>query len=147
MLAKTSWSIRAECVRLSDKRSASSDGASDPAPVDDSKTSVSVANFPAPTGPGSLAPSELADRLSLDRTHSTLIDHDVFASIYNAGKLALLATWRDRTSAEQFEPRPLTAAGAVRHRVVRIVRDYGMFDRRESPQYYPDIQRGPTPHP
>jgi heme-degrading monooxygenase HmoA len=98
--------------------------------------------LPAPTGP--LAPSELADRLSLDRTHSALIDHDVFSSIYNAGKLALLASWRDRNSAEQFEPQLLTEADAVRHRVVRIVRDYGMFDRRESPQYYPDIQRGPT---
>jgi len=100
----------------------------------------------APTGPGSLASSELADRLSLDRTRSALIDHDVFSSIYNAGKLALLATWRDRNSAEQFEPQLPTEADAARHRVVRIVRDYGMFDRRESPQYYPDIPRGPTVH-
>src|ERR1700726_998813 len=102
--------------------------------------------LPASTRAGSLAPSGLADRLSLDRTHSALIDHDVFSSIYNAGKLALLATWRDRSSAEQFEPQLLPGADAVRHRVVRIVRDYGMFDRRESPQYYPDIQRGPTTH-
>jgi heme-degrading monooxygenase HmoA len=102
--------------------------------------------LPASAGAGSLAPSELADRLSLDRRHPALIDHDVFSSIYNAGKLALLATWRDRNSAEQFEPQLLTEADTVRHRVVRIVRDYGMFDRRESPQYYPDIPRGPTVH-
>jgi hypothetical protein len=57
-----------------------------------------------------------------------------------------LASWRDRNSAEQFGPQLLTAAAPVRHRVVRIVRDYGMFDRRESPQYYPDIQRDPTTH-
>jgi len=25
---------------------------------------------------------------------------------------------------------------------VRIVRDYGMFDRRESPQYYAEVSRG-----
>jgi heme-degrading monooxygenase HmoA len=100
--------------------------------------------LPAPTRSGSLAPSELADRLSLDQRHPALIDHDVFASIYNAGKLALLATWRDRSSAEQFIPKPLTDADTVRHRVVRIVRDYGMFDRRESPQYYPDVPRGLT---
>ena len=31
--------------------------------------------------------------------------------------------------------------GALRHRQVRIVRDYGMFDRREAPQYYPDVRR------
>src|SRR3981081_1996987 len=49
MLEKTSWSTRAGSLRSSDKRSANSDGASDPAPVADGKTSVSVANFPAPT--------------------------------------------------------------------------------------------------
>jgi hypothetical protein len=26
-------------------------------------------------------------------------------------------------------------------RTVRIVRDYGMFDRREAPQYYPEVAR------
>jgi hypothetical protein len=29
----------------------------------------------------------------------------------------------------------------ARLRRVRIVRDYGMFDRREAPQYYPEIAR------
>jgi hypothetical protein len=117
------------------------------------ETEVSAGKFatltevlPARTGPGSLAPSEFADRLSLDRGHPALIDYDVFSSIYNAGKLALLANWRDRSSAEQFEPRLPTEVDTVRHRVVRIVRDYGMFDRRESPQYYPDIPRGSTVH-
>ena len=81
----------------------------------------------------------LPDWLSLDRHRADLIDHDVFASIYNAGKLALLASWRDRSSAEKFNPSP---TAGLRHRVVRVVRDYGMFDRRESPQYYPEIQTG-----
>src|SRR4029077_10605781 len=45
----------------------------------------------------------LPDWLSLDRHRANLIDYDVFASIYNAGKLALLASWRDR-SAEKFSP-------------------------------------------
>jgi heme-degrading monooxygenase HmoA len=90
---------------------------------------------------GSLAPSELANRLSLDRKHPALIDHDVFASIYNVGKLALLGSWRDRHSAELFKPHLIPEAGAVRHRVMRVVREYGMFDRRESPQYYPHIRR------
>ena len=96
---------------------------------------------PAQNAAGTLAPSELADRLALERKHPALIDHDVFASIYNPGKLALLTLWRDRHSAEEFDWHLLMESGAVRHRVVRIVRDYGMFDRRESPQYYPDIQR------
>jgi hypothetical protein len=83
----------------------------------------------------------LSDWLSLDRHRADVIDHDVFASIYNAGKLALLASWRDRLSAEKFSP-PVPIG--LRHRIVRVVRDYGMFDRRESPQYYPDIQAGTT---
>src|SRR6267143_5041634 len=88
----------------------------------------------------------LPEWLLLDRNRADLIDYDVFASIYNAGKLALLASWHDRPSAEKFSP-PVCAG--VRHRVVRVVRDYGMFDRRESPQYYPAIQTGtaPSPHP
>jgi hypothetical protein len=35
----------------------------------------------------------------------------------------------------------------LRHRKVRIVRDYGMFDRRESPQFYPDAKGRETRHP
>jgi hypothetical protein len=31
-------------------------------------------------------------------------------------------------------------------RRVRIVRDYGMYDRREAPQYYPDAPNGNTIH-
>ena len=42
-----------------------------------------------------------------------------------------------------FEVHPKVEARAplpaeVRLRCVRIVRDYGMHDRREAPQYYPD---------
>jgi hypothetical protein len=29
----------------------------------------------------------------------------------------------------------------MRHRRLRNVRDYGMFERREAPQYYPDAKR------
>jgi hypothetical protein len=35
--------------------------------------------------------------------------------------------------------------GAVRHRVVRIFLDNRVFNRRESPQYDPDIQRATAP--
>jgi hypothetical protein len=27
---------------------------------------------------------------------------------------------------------------------VRVLRDYGLFDRREAPQYYPDVKREGT---
>jgi len=48
-----------------------------------------------------------------------------------------LASWRDRLAAERFNPLSRTGVSGTRHRIVRVVRDYGMFDRRESPQYYP----------
>jgi heme-degrading monooxygenase HmoA len=65
-----------------------------------------------------------------------LVDSDVFESIYNPGKLLLLASWCDAAAAEAWDPG--RAPGTeTRHRLVRVIRDYGMFDRREAPQYYP----------
>jgi heme-degrading monooxygenase HmoA len=66
-----------------------------------------------------------------------VIDHEVFESITNPGKLLLLVSWRDATAADQWKPRAL-AGGNLRHRRVRVIRDYGMSDRREAPQYYAD---------
>jgi heme-degrading monooxygenase HmoA len=91
-----------------------------------------------------MTPAALPEWLLLDRNQADLIDYDVFASIYNVGKFALLASWHDRPSAEKFSP-PVCAG--VRHRVVHVVRDYGMFDRRESPQYYPEIRANPASAP
>lgn len=70
-----------------------------------------------------------------------LIEDDLFASIYNPGKLALLASWRDADVAKDFVPKPLAGVTALRHRMVRIIRDYGRFDRREAPQYFPPVSR------
>lgn len=70
-----------------------------------------------------------------------LVEHDLFASIYNPGKLALLTSWRDAEAAESFTPKPIASVSALRHRTVRIIRDYGRFDRREAPQYHPPVQR------
>ena len=89
----------------------------------------------------------LPDWLRLERAGEDLVEHDVFASIYNKGKMALLASWRNRPAAEQFTPTGGASTHRVRHRLVRVVRDYGMFDRRESPQYYPAIGDGTAPRP
>jgi heme-degrading monooxygenase HmoA len=72
----------------------------------------------------------------LDPETAGHLDHEVFESITNPGKLLLLTAWRDDAAADAYAPR-----AASRHRRVRIVRDYGMFDRREAPQYYPDVKR------
>lgn len=83
--------------------------------------------------------ADLPDRLRLERAQADLVDYDVFASIYNKGKLAILASWRDRSAAERFAPPAQAGTDRARYRIVRVIRDYGMFDRRESPQYYPAI--------
>jgi len=80
----------------------------------------------------------LPDWLSVDRHRADLIEYDVFASIYNTGKHALLASWRDRLSAERFSP---PASAGLRHRVVRVVRDYGMRSTRKSSVLSRDLNR------
>jgi len=67
-----------------------------------------------------------------------VIDCEVFESIYNPGKLLLLVSWQDAHAADARKPKA-TAMGNLRYRQVRVIRDYGMFDRREAPQYYADI--------
>jgi hypothetical protein len=54
-------------------------------------------------------------------------------------------SWRrDRSAAERFKLLSQAGGAGARHRIVRVVRDYGMFDRRESPQYYPAIDARPA---
>jgi heme-degrading monooxygenase HmoA len=82
----------------------------------------------------------LPARLGLDAHLDGLVDAEVFTSIYNPGKLLLLGLWRDADAAASWQPVHPAAAGKVRHRQVRIIRDYGMFDRREAPQYYRTVE-------
>jgi hypothetical protein len=65
-----------------------------------------------------------------------LVDREAFESIYNPGKLVLLTSWKNATAAAAWQPNAIAGSG-LRHRRIRIIRDYGMFDRREATQYYP----------
>lgn len=87
------------------------------------------------------AATMLAEHLGLNLRVEGLVDFDVFASINTRGKLALLASWRTAAAAKAWTPRSFTGVASLRHRVVRVVRDYGMFDRREAPQYYPEAKQ------
>jgi len=89
----------------------------------------------------------LPARLGLDLKDGAVIDHDVFASIYNPGKLALLVGWSGPDAANAWSPKRVDGIEKLRHRRIRIVRDYGRFDRREAPQFYPDIKGAETRHP
>ncbi|MDQ8729788.1 antibiotic biosynthesis monooxygenase [Bradyrhizobium sp. LHD-71] len=83
----------------------------------------------------------LVSHLELDPTAPGLLSHDVFESIYNPGKLVLLASWKTADAAKTWQPDQPHAVRSLRHRRVRVIRDYGMFERREAPQYYPDVDR------
>jgi heme-degrading monooxygenase HmoA len=88
----------------------------------------------------------LPAHLGLDLANGAVVEHDVWASIYNAGKLALLVSWTDAKAASLWTPKKIDGIERLRHRSVRVVRDYGRFDRREAPQYYRDVQGRETLH-
>jgi heme-degrading monooxygenase HmoA len=70
-------------------------------------------------------------------------DSELFASIYTPGKLLLLVSWHDAAAADAWQPSAsLADARRIRQRRVRVIRDYGLADRREAPQFYPDVARG-----
>ena len=74
------------------------------------------------------APAALARDLGLDEGAAGLVAWDLFDAVLAPGDLVLLQTWSDVAA-------PARSQARTRH--VRIVRDYGMRDRREAPQYFP----------
>jgi len=60
-----------------------------------------------------------------------LLDAEVYDSIATEGRLLVLLTWRDEAAAAAWVP-----PAHVRHRGIRIIREYGLADRREAPQYF-----------
>jgi heme-degrading monooxygenase HmoA len=86
------------------------------------------------------APGEIAASLGLRPEAAGLVAWDVFEAVLTPGDVILLLTSRDQNAADLLESTLLRGDGA-RLRRVRILRDYGMFDRREAPQYYPDVER------
>lgn len=88
--------------------------------------------------PAEGTPAIAPETFGLDPRTAGLVDREVFESITAPGKLLLLASWRDAATAAEWSP-PSPAGSARRHRGVRIIRDYGMRDRREAPQFYPPI--------
>ncbi|WP_024510532.1 antibiotic biosynthesis monooxygenase [Bradyrhizobium sp. ARR65] len=88
----------------------------------------------------------LPAHLGLDLKGAAVVEYDIFESIYNPGKLALLVGWKDAEAASAWSPTNINGIEKLRHRRIRIVRDYGRFDRREAPQFYPDVKGAQTQH-
>jgi heme-degrading monooxygenase HmoA len=85
-------------------------------------------------------PADCSQFLGLNPYADGLLDWDVCEAIVTPGDLILLQSWRTAAAAEAFE---LTTdlPPHARVRRVRVVRDYGMFDRREAPQYFAEAAR------
>jgi hypothetical protein len=85
-------------------------------------------------------PEEVMAWLDVALDAPGLLAWDVFDAVLSPGEIIALLTWRDAASADAFAKQARLPDDA-RLRTVRVVRDYGMFDRREAPQYYPDVAR------
>ena len=93
---------------------------------------------------GKPASPDLASELGMPEIGSLgLVDRETYESIYSSGKLLLLGSWASADAAAAWRP-SLPRRGDLHQRQVRIIRDYGMFDRREAPQYYPEVAPLPT---
>jgi heme-degrading monooxygenase HmoA len=66
---------------------------------------------------------------------------EVFASLYNPGKRLVLVSWQDHVKAALWRPQSIASGDGLHHRRVRVIRDYGMFDRAHAPQYYPPVPK------
>jgi heme-degrading monooxygenase HmoA len=113
--------------------------------VGEAKTVTITEIMPIEGGTLGARPELLVRHLGLDPHPPGLISQEVFESIYNPGKLALLASWKSAEAAAAWQPQKLEAVRSLRHRHVRVIRDYGMFERREAPQYYPEVKRREQP--
>jgi heme-degrading monooxygenase HmoA len=106
-------------------------------------TLTEIITSQSPASPG-LAELSAADA-GLDGSKHDLVEHEIFKSIVRPGKFALLAGWRTAAAGLAWRPRLTDASFEYRHRAIRVVREYGMFDRRESPQFHAPARRAGNP--
>ena len=73
---------------------------------------------------------EVAEWLGLDPRADGLVSWDVYDAVLSLGDVILMMSWRDYDAALAFEKTPIPDGARLRR--VRVVRDYGMYDRRET---------------
>jgi heme-degrading monooxygenase HmoA len=106
----------------------------------DATTATLIAGKRPPEWVSRAAPSEVAKFLGFDAAVEGLVAWDVFDAVLTPGDVILLSSWRSEAAARASES-AFTPPADARSRRVRIIRDYGMFERGEAPQYYPDVKR------
>jgi heme-degrading monooxygenase HmoA len=92
---------------------------------------------------GSIEPSDasaVARCLGLNTDAAGLVKWETFGAVVTPGDVILMMVWKSKSDADAFAASARLCPGS-RFRHVRVVRDYGMFDRREAPQYYPEPSR------
>ena len=67
--------------------------------------------------------------------------HDAFASVYREGQFAHLFDVPDLQLAIAFGERLFAEPTTEYVRIFEVMRDYGMYERSEAPQYYPAVER------
>jgi heme-degrading monooxygenase HmoA len=70
--------------------------------------------------------------------------HDAFASVYRQGQFAHLIDVPDPQAGIALGERLFADSTTEYVRIFEVMRDYGMYERVEAPQYYPPVQRNPT---
>ncbi len=104
-------------------------------------TTITLIDAKWPTTSGVLTdPSAVSRFLGLDPKAKGLVAFDVFDAVLTPGDVILMMTWKSSEDSASFAASAALPPGG-RLRQVRVVRDYGMFDRREAPQYYPAVER------
>jgi heme-degrading monooxygenase HmoA len=81
----------------------------------------------------------VAKSLGVDASAPGLVFWDVFDALLAPGDVIAVLSWRDHAAAEAYLGKP-AAPDVSRQRNVRIIREYGMFDRREAPTYFKEAQ-------
>jgi heme-degrading monooxygenase HmoA len=110
-------------------------------------TSVTLINASRPSDLAETTnAADCAEYLGLNPYGPGMLSWDLFDSVLSPGNLILMQTWSDRAAADSFVGSIFNLPSDARVRQVRVIRDYGMYDRREAPQYYPDAPDQPTLH-
>jgi heme-degrading monooxygenase HmoA len=103
-------------------------------------TTVTLVDAKRPsTLPNSATADTIAGWLGLDPSADGLVSWDAYDAVLTPGELILVMSWRNQHVAEAYEKNAQLPEGG-RLRRVRVVRNYGMFDRREAPQYYAEVK-------
>ena len=84
--------------------------------------------------------------LTAESQHATLpVDcnwpHEAFASVYRERHFAHLIELPDDDAGAALGPSLFADQSVQYFRVFEVMRDYGMYERKEAPQYYPPVAR------